>query len=203
MYVHALACTYPQLALSIQLNSISATTYVQRSAIEYIHQLHMFNAAQLGTVINRVRSAQRNWVHSSQRNWVHSTDSIVLKIWTALHLPSHIKFRHPKRVAIENLLFGKLLVFGPLLSSSKYVVGVMATAQLFVASVSKQMPCAHFIAMAEMVVRSAYILDLQLHHQVFQSRTKHKISSTGAKLQSKTPSSQYTRRCLHGYRSID
>ena len=119
MYVRALACSYTQLALSIQLNSISATAYVQRSAIEYIHQLHTFNAAQLSTFINRVHSAQRNWIHSSHRNWVHSTDSIVLKIWTALHLPSPIKFRHWKRVAIENLLFGKLLVFSPQLSSSK------------------------------------------------------------------------------------
>jgi len=33
----------------------------------------------------------------------------------------------------------------------------------------------------------------------FQSRTKQKISCTGAKSQSKTPSSQYTRRCLHRY----
>jgi hypothetical protein len=33
----------------------------------------------------------------------------------------------------------------------------------------------------------------------FQSRKKHKISSTGAKSQSKTPSSQYRRRCLCGY----
>ena len=54
---------------------------------------------------NRVRSAQRNWVHSSQRNWVRSTESIVLTIWTTLHLPFHIKFRHSKRAAIENLLF--------------------------------------------------------------------------------------------------
>jgi len=35
------------------------------------------------------------------------------------------------------------------------VVGVMATVRLFVASILKQMPSAHFIAMAEMVVRSA------------------------------------------------
>jgi hypothetical protein len=40
-------------------------------------------------------------------------------------------------------------------TSSKYVVGVKATARLFIASVSKQKPRAHFIAMAEMVVRSA------------------------------------------------
>jgi hypothetical protein len=86
---------------------------------------------------------------------VFSTDSIVPKIWTALHLPSHIKFRHSRRVAIENLLCEKLLVFSPLLSSSKYVVGVKATALLFVASVSKQKPSAHFIATAKMVVRSA------------------------------------------------
>jgi hypothetical protein len=33
----------------------------------------------------------------------------------------------------------------------------------------------------------------------FQSRTKHKISSTVAKSQSNTPSSQYTRRSLSGY----
>jgi hypothetical protein len=50
-------------------------------------------------------------------------DSIVVTIWTALHLPSHIKFCYSKRVAIENLLFEKLLVFSPLLSSSKYVEG--------------------------------------------------------------------------------
>jgi len=56
MYVHS--------AGSIQLNSISAATYVQRSAIEYIHQPHTFNAAQLGTFTNRVGSVQRNWVHS-------------------------------------------------------------------------------------------------------------------------------------------
>jgi hypothetical protein len=72
-----------------------------------------------------------------------------------LHLPSHITFRHSKRVAIENLLYEKLLVFCPLLSSSKYVGGVEATPRLFVASVSKQMLSAHFIAMAEMVGRSA------------------------------------------------
>jgi len=58
-------------------------------------------------------------------------------------------------VAIENLLFEKLLVFNPLLRSSKYVGGVKATARLLVASVSKQKPSAHFIAMAEMVGRSA------------------------------------------------
>jgi len=56
-------------------------------------------------------------------------------------------------VAIENLLLEKLLVFSPLLSSSKYVGGVKATARLFVASVSKQKPSAHFIVMAEMVGR--------------------------------------------------
>jgi len=55
---------YTQLALSIQLNSISATACVQRSSIVYIHQPHTFNAAQLGTYINRIRSTQRNWVYS-------------------------------------------------------------------------------------------------------------------------------------------
>jgi hypothetical protein len=70
MYVHALACKYTLLALSIQVNSISATAYVQRSTIEYIH-------------------------------------------------------------------------------------GVKATVLLFVASVLKQKPSAHFIAMAKMVVHSA------------------------------------------------
>jgi len=82
-------------------------------------------------------------------------DSIVLKIWTALHLPSHIKLHLSNRVAIQNVLFGKLLVFSPLLSSSKYIVDVKATSRLFVASVSKLKPSAHFIAMAEMVGRSA------------------------------------------------
>jgi len=38
-----------------------------------------------------------------------------------------------------------------------YIVGVKATARLFVASVSKRKLSAHFIAMAEMVVRSAQI----------------------------------------------
>jgi len=33
---------------------------VQCSAIKYIHQPHTFNAAQLGTFVNHVRSAQRN-----------------------------------------------------------------------------------------------------------------------------------------------
>jgi len=73
---------------------------------------------------------------------------------------------HSKKVAIENLLFEKLLIFSPLLSSSKSVVGVKATARLFVASVSKQKPSAHFIAMAVMVVPSAYIPDHLLRHQV-------------------------------------
>jgi len=72
-------------------------------------------------------------------------DSTVLTIWTALHLPSHIKFHHSKRLAIENLLFEKLLVFSPLLSSSKYIVRVKVTARLFVASVSKPKPSAHFM----------------------------------------------------------
>jgi len=58
-------------------------------------------------------------------------------------------------VAIENLLFEKLLIFSPLLSLSKYIVGVTAIARLFIANVSKQKPSAHFIAMAEMAVRSA------------------------------------------------
>jgi hypothetical protein len=71
-----------------------------------------------------------------------------------------------KRIPIENLLFKNLLVFSPLLSSSKYFVGVKATARLVIASVSDQKSNAHFIAMAEMVVRSAHILDLLLHHQV-------------------------------------
>ena len=67
---------------------------------------------------------------------------------------------------MQNLLFGKLLVFSPLLSSSKYVGGVKATARLVVARVSKQKPSAHFIAMAEMVVHSVYILELLLRRQV-------------------------------------
>jgi len=70
------------------------------------------------------------------------------------------------RVAIENLLFEKLLVFSSLLSSSEYIGGVKATPRLFVASVSKQKPSTHFIAMGEMVGRSAQILDLLLRHQV-------------------------------------
>jgi len=66
-----------------------------------------------------------------------------------------MRFYHSKRVAIENLLFEKLLFFSPLLSTSKSIVGAKATAQLFVANVSKQKPSANLIAMAEMVVRSA------------------------------------------------
>ena len=120
---------------------------------------HVLNCAALNVrcCTDRIQLDRASWVyvHSSQRNWVRSTDSIVLTIWTALHLPSHIKFRHSKRVAIENLLFKKLLIFSPLLSSSKYIVGVKATARQFVANVSEQKPSAHFIGMAEMVVRSA------------------------------------------------
>jgi hypothetical protein len=84
-------------------------------------------------------------------------------------------------------------------SAIEYIQGVKATALLFVASVSKQKPHVHFIAKAKMVVRSASILELQLRHQVLQSRTKYMISSTGAKSQSKRPSSEYTRRCLRAY----
>jgi hypothetical protein len=40
-------------------------------------------------------------------------------------------------------------------SAIEYIQGVKATALLFIASVSMQKPSAHFIAMAEMVVRSA------------------------------------------------
>ena len=40
-------------------------------------------------------------------------------------------------------------------SAIEYIQGVKESALLFVASVSKQKPSAHFIAMAEMVVRSA------------------------------------------------
>ena len=78
----------------------------------------------------------------------------------ALHLRSHIKFRHSKRVAIENLLFEKLLIFSPLLSSSKYVVDVKGIALPFAAHVSKRKLIAHFIAMAKMMVCTAQILGL-------------------------------------------
>jgi len=71
-------------------------------------------------------------------------DLVVLNTWTAIHLPPHTKFRHSKRVAIENFLFRKLLVFSPMLSSFKYVVGVKATVR-----------CKCFKANAEMVMRSA------------------------------------------------
>jgi hypothetical protein len=57
MYVAALGCSYTQLALSIQRNSISTTTYVLRSAIEPIHQPHMFSTAQSGTVITEQLSS--------------------------------------------------------------------------------------------------------------------------------------------------
>jgi len=93
-------------------------------------------------------------------------DSIVHIISTTLHLPYHIEFRQSQRIAIEKLLFEKLLVFSPLLSSCKYFEGVKATERLFVASVSMQKPSAHFIAMAEMVVRSESIRDRLLRHQV-------------------------------------
>jgi hypothetical protein len=72
-----------------------------------------------------------------------------------IHLPLHIIFCHSKRVAIENLHFRRLLICSPMLSSFRYVVGVKATARQFVASVSNPKPCAHCIAMAEMVVHSA------------------------------------------------
>jgi hypothetical protein len=51
-------------------------------------------------------------------------------------------------------------------SAIEYIQGIKAAALLFVASVSKQKPSAHFIAMAEMVVHSVYILELLLRHQV-------------------------------------
>jgi len=40
---------------------------------------------------------------------------------------------------------------------------------MFVANVSKQKPSAHFIAMAKMVVHSAYIVNLLLCHQVLST----------------------------------
>jgi hypothetical protein len=75
------------------------------------------------------------------------------------------------RLAIENLLFGRLLVLSPLPSSSKYIVGVKATARLFIAIISNQKPTAHFMSMAKMMVRSE-ILDLQLRHQVLSISEK-------------------------------
>jgi len=54
-------------------------------------------------------------------------DSVILTTWTAIYLPSRIKFRYSKMVAIENLLFWKLLVFSSRLSSFKYVESVKAT----------------------------------------------------------------------------
>jgi len=84
-------------------------------------------------------------------------DSIILPIWTALHLPSHIKFRYTDRVAIENLLFEKLLVCSPLLSSSEYIGGVKGKGNCTTVRCKcfKAKAVCHCIAMAEIVVRSA------------------------------------------------
>jgi hypothetical protein len=51
----------------------------------------------------------------------------------------------------------------------------MATARWFIASVAKDKPCAHFIAMAERVVHSASIPHHLLPHQVlsFLNKTQH------------------------------
>jgi len=81
-------------------------------------------------------------------------------------------------------------------------VSAMATVQLFVASVLKQITIAHFIAMAKLVVRNAYVLDHPLHDQVFQSQMKPMISTAGTKIQTITPSIPYTMRCLRGYSSV-
>jgi len=126
---------------SAQRNLVhSSTPYVQRGIIGYIHQSYTFSAVQLSTFF----TAQLSTFHRFYRT--NNMD----------RLTSTIPHRIPpfKRVAIENLLFAKLLVFSPMLSSSKYVVGVKAAAPLVVASVSEQMPNTNFIAMAEMVVRS-------------------------------------------------
>jgi len=51
-------------------------------------------------------------------------------------------------------------------SAIEYIQGVNAAALLFIASVSKQKPSAHFISMAEVVVHSVYILHLLLRNHV-------------------------------------
>jgi len=153
MYVHALACTQLRCAERTQL--MNGPNWAALNVCGWWVYSIALRWTYAVALIEFSWRDPAEYVHSSQRNWVRSMDSIVLTIWTALHLPSHIKFRHSKRVAIENLLFEKLLIFSPLLSSSKYIVGVMATAWLFVANVSKPKPSAHIIAMAEMVVHSA------------------------------------------------
>jgi hypothetical protein len=81
-------------------------------------------------------------------------------------------------------------------TSSKYVVGVKATARLFVASKSRghtSLPWLRWWC----AVHKYWTFCCAIRY--FQSRMKHKISSTRGKSQSKKPSSQYTRRCMRGY----
>jgi hypothetical protein len=70
------------------------------------------------------------------------------------------------------VLFEKLLVFSPLLSSSRFIGDVKPTARLVVASASEQMLSRDFIAVAEIVECSVSILDLQLRHQVLSISIK-------------------------------
>jgi len=91
---------------------------------------------------------------------------IAQKVWTVWQLLFHTKFRHLRRIVIVSLLFGKQTTFSPLLSSSKYVEGVTATALQFAASVSNQRLSVYCTAMAEMVANSAKILGSLLCHLV-------------------------------------
>ena len=132
-------------------------------------------------------------------NMVFFLDSIVPKIWIGLPQQFPMRFRHTRRVAIENLLFEKLLIFSPLLSSSKYIVGATAIVRLFVANVSKQKPSHTSLPWPRWwcAVHKCWTFCCAIRY--FQYRKKHLINSTGAKSQSKTPSSQYKWRCLRGY----
>jgi hypothetical protein len=97
MCVHALACAYTQLVLCSRIQSVQPRT---------------FSTAQLSTFL----TAQLSTFHGFYRT--NNMD----------RLTSTIPHQIPpfKSVAIQNLLFEKLLVFSPLLSSSQYVGGEKA-----------------------------------------------------------------------------
>jgi len=128
---NTLLCTgmYVHSAGSMQLNSISATTYITFSAA----QMSTFFTAQLSTFYGFYRT----------NNTDHLTSTIPHQI-PRFEKDSHRELALREAARLQSLL-----------SSSNYVGGTNATARLFIASVSKQKPSAHFIAMVEIVGWSA------------------------------------------------
>ena len=151
---NTLLCTGMNLhsAGCMQLNSISATAY------------STFSSAQLSTIFTARLSTFHGFYRTN--NMDHLTSTIPHQI------PPFEKDSH------RELALREAAHLQSQLSSSNYVGGIKATARLFIASVSKQKPNAHFIAMVEIVGRSASIWTCCCAIRYFQSRTKHKISST-------------------------